>query len=62
MTGSLVHTFAVMGTVVSFRVVGRGQPIDDDARGRVERAEAWFRDVETACSRFEPESELRRLR
>ena len=61
MTGSLVHTFAVMGTVVSFRVVGRGLPIDDDARDRVQRAEAWFRDVETACSRFEPESELRLL-
>jgi thiamine biosynthesis lipoprotein len=50
-----------MGTVVSFRVVGSGARTEPTAWQRVERAEAWFRHVEAACSRFEPESELRRL-
>jgi thiamine biosynthesis lipoprotein len=60
-TDALTHTFAVMGTVVSFRVVGAGVSRDPGAWQRVERAAAWFEDVEAACSRFEPESELRRL-
>ena len=61
MTDVLTHTLAVMGTVVSFRVVGAGVSRDPATWQRVERAAAWFEDVEAACSRFEPESELRRL-
>jgi thiamine biosynthesis lipoprotein len=57
----LVHTFAVMGTVVSFRVIGTGARSEPDAWAAIERAEAWFQNVERACSRFEPESELSRL-
>lgn len=63
MTASYVHSFAAMGTVVSIRVVGHG---DDDAaaagrKSAVDRAADWFLRVEECCSRFDPESELRRL-
>jgi thiamine biosynthesis lipoprotein len=54
-TSSKVHTIVVMDTRVSIRVVGRDDP---DA---VDGAFEWFRRIEHACSRFEPESELRRL-
>ena len=45
----------VMDTEVSIRVVGRDDP---DA---VERAFEWFRRIEQTCSRFDANSELRRL-
>lgn len=63
MTDSYVHSFAAMGTVVSIRVVGHG---DDPAaaaerKAAVERAAGWFSHVEACCSRFDAQSELRRL-
>jgi thiamine biosynthesis lipoprotein len=57
-TESLTHTFAVMGTVVTFRIVNRGARPEAEASEAIRRAEAWFLDVERACSRFEPDSEL----
>jgi FAD:protein FMN transferase len=60
-TDTVVHTFAVMGTVVSFRVVGTGALPQDDAWAAIERAESWFQRIEATCSRFEPESELSRV-
>ncbi len=49
-----VHSFAMMGTVVTLRVRGH------DA-SRIRRAVDWFRQVEAICSRFEPGSEVSRL-
>jgi thiamine biosynthesis lipoprotein len=60
-TDSVLHAFAAMGTTVSFRVVRHGRLSELDVRVLVARAEAWFHEVETICSRFEPDSELRRL-
>ena len=54
---------ARMGTVVTIEVVGH----DRSARARrmrdlaLERAFAWFDRVESVCSRFDADSELRRL-
>ncbi len=50
-----VHTDAVMGTFVSVDVGG------DGAGAAAGRALAWFRDIESACTRFDPRSELMRL-
>ncbi len=63
---NLVRTIVQMGTLVTIEVVGRsGASGDDDGsdlcREAVERACEWFRRVEACCSRFDPESELRRL-
>lgn len=58
-----VHTFACMGTTVTFRAPGvavasvGGTATEDAFRG----AEAWFREVEGVCNRFDPDSELCRL-
>jgi thiamine biosynthesis lipoprotein len=60
---SYVHTTALMGTVVSFQVVGCGA--DDRERAErvagVQRAVQWFRGMEESCSRFDEASEVRRL-
>jgi thiamine biosynthesis lipoprotein len=48
-----------MDTVVSIEVVG-ARP-GSDARPAIQRALRWFEAVERACSRFDPNSELRRL-
>ena len=63
MTDAYVHTVALMGTVVSFHVVGRDKnSTESDAREKaVEKAASWFRDIEASCSRFDPGSELSRL-
>ena len=50
-----VRSAALMGTIVTIEVV---LPDADEA---VTRAFNWFRHVESCCSRFDPESELRRL-
>jgi len=52
-----------MGTLVSIEVVGRDSNRSDDAdyAAGVDRAFAWFYEVESRCSRFDPESELRQL-
>jgi thiamine biosynthesis lipoprotein len=58
-----VHTFAPMGTVVTFQVVGHGESESRRAE-RVEgvaRAAAWFESIEKCCSRFDEQSELRQL-
>jgi FAD:protein FMN transferase len=52
------HTTAAMGTVVSVRVAG-GVPAE--RAQRVQRALAWFAQVESVCSRFDADSEVRRL-
>lgn len=58
-----MHTIVAMDTMVTLRVVdGGGTPAEQAHRRQaVERAAGWFREVERCCSRFEPESELRRL-
>jgi thiamine biosynthesis lipoprotein len=50
---------AIMGTIVTIEIVGVGSP--DDFSGGIDRAFGWFAEVEKRCSRFDPESELRRL-
>ena len=47
-----------MGTVVSIRLVGCSRA---SAEERTRRALAWFTHVENTCSRFIPDSELRRV-
>lgn len=49
----MIRTMAAMGTVVSVEVAA--------SESVVERAFAWFREVEAVCSRFDADSELRRL-
>jgi len=60
---SLVHSVSLMGTVVTFQIVGHGADRAERAArdAAVERAIAWFERVTEACSRFEPASELCRL-
>lgn len=60
---SYVYSVARMGTVVAIRVTGPalkqiGRSAIDE---KVTRAMAWFDQVETACSRFDEKSELRKL-
>jgi thiamine biosynthesis lipoprotein len=49
----MIHTMALMGTIVSIEV--------DAPSAAVTQAFEWFRQVEAVCSRFDPQSELRRL-
>lgn len=58
MSDAYEHTTAAMGTVVSVRVAG-GAPAERPQR--VQRALAWFAQVESVCSRFDADSEVRRL-
>ncbi|MBX5437280.1 MAG: FAD:protein FMN transferase [Alicyclobacillaceae bacterium] len=53
------RTVLRMGTVVSVEVVSTGPAAEAEAA--IDRALAWFRRVEHACSRFDGDSELRRL-
>jgi FAD:protein FMN transferase len=57
-----LHSVALMGTVVTIQTIrdgtGAAQAGQQDV---VERACAWFRRVEECCSRFDDQSELRRL-
>ena len=52
-----------MGTIVSVQVVGHGtsQRARRERRRAVERALGWCTHVETVCTRFDANSELRRL-
>ncbi len=63
MNDSLVHTTSLMGTVVTFQIVGHG--VTEAARAErtaaVARAVQWFHDITATCSRFEPQSELAQL-
>ena len=48
-----------MDTLVSIEVLS-AEP-EERVRAAMQRALDWFRVVERACSRFDPQSELRRL-
>ncbi|HUL71753.1 MAG TPA: FAD:protein FMN transferase [Vicinamibacterales bacterium] len=63
MTDVYVHALSLMGTVVSFQVVGHDTSGGDalDPRAGVERAVAWFQRVEASCNRFDEASEVRQL-
>ena len=52
-----VRTEAAMGTLVTIQVLREGPAVN----AAVERAFGWFREIETRCTRFHPESELMRL-
>jgi thiamine biosynthesis lipoprotein len=58
-----VHTFAPMGTVVTFQIVGHGETAARRAERThaVTRGMAWFESIEKCCSRFDPASEVRQL-
>jgi thiamine biosynthesis lipoprotein len=59
----VVRAVPLFGTTVSIQIVGHGAtPADRDARdAAIDRAFAWCRQVEAACSRFDETSELRQL-
>lgn len=59
MSDVVVHAAAAMGTVVSIQVVGGGTT--PARRALAGQAFAWFREVESVLSRFDADSELRRL-
>ena len=46
-----------MGTLVTIQVLADGP----DVAAAVSRAFGWFREIESRCTRFDPESELMRL-
>ncbi len=52
-----------MSTLVTIEVVGDADALADTPEGltRIDRAFAWFADVEAVCSRFDPASELMQL-
>src|SRR5690348_13730182 len=54
----VVHTRSAMSTVISLQIVGRSGGDRDDRAEAAKRAAAWFDDVEQACSRFDPASEV----
>ena len=58
-----VHGVSLMGTVVTFQVVGHDGTASQrsDRVAAVERAVDWFRHVEEHCSRFDANSEVSRL-
>jgi len=58
-----VHGVSLMGTVVTFQVVGHDATASQhsDRVAAVERAVGWFRHVEEHCSRFDAASEVSRL-
>lgn len=61
MTDTRVDSIAAMGTVITIEVPDRGEGVTRDAGRLVDRALRWFNVVESTCSRFDPDSELRRL-
>lgn len=63
MSDVFVHSAAVMGTVVTVQVVGHGADEAERAerQAAIDEALGWFRQVEQACTRFDPASELMRL-
>ena len=63
MSGVYVHSVSLMGTVVTFQIVGHDATETQCAErvAAVERAVGWFRHVEERCSRFDTSSEVSRL-
>jgi FAD:protein FMN transferase len=57
------RTIAVMGTLVTIKVIGHGAAGAEIAHraAAVERAFGWFREIEARCTRFDPSSELMQL-
>ncbi len=53
------QTRVFMDTAVTVEVVG--QAAEAEGAAAAERAFGWFHEVESRCSRFDPDSELRRL-
>jgi thiamine biosynthesis lipoprotein len=62
-TGGDYHrTVALMGTVVTIRVVGQAADSPQSLCAQaVEHAFAWFREIEEICTRFEPQNEVMQL-
>src|SRR5271156_6395950 len=60
---SFSRSVALMGTVVTVRVVGHGTDSKEAAQREetVERAFEWFRRIEACCTRFEEQSEVMQL-
>lgn len=58
-TGTTSRSEIVLGTVVTITIVGTSE--STGASGALDRAFAWFHDVEARCSRFDSDSELMRL-
>jgi FAD:protein FMN transferase len=58
-----VHGVSLMGTVVTFQVVGHDATASQRSEcvAAVDRAVGWFRHVEEHCSRFDVSSEVSRL-
>ena len=57
MIGVPVRTEVLMGTIVTIHLV----PDSDGGEAAIDRAFAWFHEIEDVCSRFDPNSELMRL-
>ena len=59
----MIRTVALMGTIVTIHVVGRGADEQRtlETEETVERAFGWFRHVEACCTRFDAQSELMQL-
>ena len=60
---SFFRSVALMGTVVTVRVVGHGADSKEEIEREetVERAFEWFRRIEECCTRFEEQSEVMQL-
>jgi thiamine biosynthesis lipoprotein len=55
------RTATLMGTTVAIEVVDRSAVSADAISHAIDRAFDWMHEVEARCSRFDPDSELRRL-
>jgi len=53
----VIRSIPAMGTIVTIQALGP----DAQAAARIEGAFEWMREVEAACTRFEPDSEAMRL-
>ena len=61
-TGTTARSEILLGTLVTITIVGATDPIDAPGANRaIDRAFAWFREVEASCSRFDTDSELMQL-
>lgn len=61
-TGTTSRSEIVLGTVVTVTIVGSSESAGAaGASTALDRALAWFREVEARCSRFDSDSELMRL-
>jgi FAD:protein FMN transferase len=60
---SYVHSCTLMGTVVTIQVVGHGATEGEkqEREAAVARAVEWFHEIERICTRFDEQSEARRL-